>query len=88
MEIPKFSGIGGEIDPTIWFLMVKERRRKPGGISYFLDGEPLKWWTSLDANTRYLSTWEEFEKIFQRRWINDANLKEIQDKLKEANLKN
>ena len=39
---------------------------------------------STDKSTRQNSTWEEFEKIFRRRWINDANLKDIQDKLKEA----
>ena len=71
----------------IWFMMVKECRRSPGAIGFFCKGEDYKWWKSLDEDTRFNSTWEEFEKIFSRRWIKDTKIEamnKIWNELKEA----
>jgi hypothetical protein len=41
---------------------------------------------SVDQNTRWQCTWEEFEKIFSDKWIRDTKMEEmyrIQDELKE-----
>jgi hypothetical protein len=42
---------------------------------------------SVDQNTKWHCTWEEFEKLFSDKWIRDTKIKElyrIQDELKEA----
>jgi hypothetical protein len=42
---------------------------------------------SVDQNTRWHCTWEEFEKLFSNKWIRDTKMEElyiIQDELKEA----
>jgi len=41
---------------------------------------------SVDQNTRWQCTWEEFEKLFSDKWIRDTKMEEmyrIQDELKE-----
>jgi hypothetical protein len=56
-------------------------------INYF-SSDAWKWWMSIDQDTRWHYTWEEFEKIFLDKWIKDKNMEEmyrIQDDLKEAN---
>ena len=60
--MPKFSG-DDKINPTIWFIMVKEHRRSLGEIGYILYGEYYKWWIRFDEDTRYNTTLEEFEEI-------------------------
>ena len=53
---------------------------------FFFD-ESWKWWMSIDQNTRWHCTWEEFEKLFSEKWIRDTKMEElyrIQDELKEA----
>jgi hypothetical protein len=52
---------------------------------YFFD-EAWKWCMSVDQNTRWHCTWEEFEKLFSDKWIRDTKMEEmyrIQDELKE-----
>ena len=42
---------------------------------------------SVDQNTRWHYTWEQFEKLFSDIWIRDTKMEElyrIQDELKEA----
>jgi hypothetical protein len=42
---------------------------------------------SVDQNTRWHCTWEEFEKCFSDKWIRDTKIEEmyiIQDELKET----
>ena len=84
MEIPNFSGDGDEIDPKEWFRMVKERKMFPSSSRYHLSGDAKVWWNSLPRDVRLSDTWEEYEKIFRKRWIDDENLNEIQEELKEA----
>jgi hypothetical protein len=52
---------------------------------YFFD-EDWTWCMSVDQNTRWHCTWEEFEKLFSDKWIRDTKMEEmyrIQDELKE-----
>jgi hypothetical protein len=56
-------------------------------INYFFD-ESWKWWMSIDQDTRWHCTWEEFEKLFSDKWIKDTNMEElyrIQDEFKKMN---
>jgi hypothetical protein len=42
---------------------------------------------SIDKDTRWNITWEEFEKLFSNKWIKDTKMEamyKIQDELKEA----
>jgi len=45
-------------------------------IDYFFD-ESWKWWMSVDQNTRWHCTWEEFEKLFLDKWIRDTKMEEM-----------
>ena len=42
---------------------------------------------SVNQNTRWHCTWEEFEKLFSDKWIRDTKMEKlyrIKDELKEA----
>jgi hypothetical protein len=88
MTIPKFTGDEDkdEINPMEWLRLVKEFNMTPTeAIDYFFD-ESWKWWMSVDQNTRWHCTWEEFEKLFSDKWIRDTKMEElyrIQDELKD-----
>jgi hypothetical protein len=42
----------------------------------YFEGKSRDWWYSLDKDTKG-SKWEEFEKVFTNRWINDTKMKEM-----------
>jgi hypothetical protein len=90
MEIPKFTEDEDkeEINPMEWLRMVKEHNMTPREARYYFFDEAWKWWMSVDQNTRWHCTWEEFEKLFSDKWIRDTKMEEmyrIQDELKEEN---
>jgi hypothetical protein len=89
MEIPKFTGDEDkdEINPMEWLRFVKEYDRNPSTTRFYLFGEARKWWMSMDKDTRWNLTWEEFEKLFSDKWIRDTKMEAmytIQDELKES----
>ena len=59
----------------------------PTKASDYFFYEYWKWWMSVDQNTRWHCTWEEFEKLFSGKWIRDTKMEEmyrIHNELKEA----
>jgi hypothetical protein len=69
-----------------WLRLVKEYNMTPREERDFFFYESWKWWMSVDQNTRWHCTLEEFEKLFSNKWIRDTKMEEmyrIQDELKE-----
>jgi hypothetical protein len=54
MAIPRFIGDEDkdEINPMEWLRLVKEYYRNPLTTRNFFLGEYLKWWKSIDEDTR------------------------------------
>jgi hypothetical protein len=82
MEIPYFYGDEDKekINPMKWLRLVKEYGMTP----YFFN-EDRKWWMSIDNDSRWNITWEQFEKIFLNKSIKDTKMETmyiIQDELK------
>ena len=79
MEIPKFTGDEDkyEINPMEWLRLVKEYNMTAMKERYYIFYEALKWWMSVDQNTRWNYTWEEFEKLFLDKWIRDTKVEEM-----------
>jgi hypothetical protein len=88
MEIPKFTGDEDKdgINPMEWLRLIKQYNMTPRKEIYYFFDEAWNWWMSVDQNTKWHCTWEEFEKLFLDKWIRDTKMEElyiIQDELKE-----
>ena len=69
-----------------WLRLVKEYGIDPSEAKIYFSSEAWKWWMSIDFDTRWNMTWEEFENIFSDKWIRHTKMEEmyrIQDELKE-----
>jgi hypothetical protein len=89
MEIPQFTRDEDtyEINPMEWFRMAQEYDMTPSIERNYFFGKYLKWWMSIDNDTKWNITWEEFEKCFSNKWIKDTkrgDMYKIQEDLREA----
>jgi hypothetical protein len=76
-----------------WLMLVKEYVMDDLKEKTHFHGEAWKWWISIDFDSRWNMTWEEFEKLFSDKWIRDTKMEElyrIKDELKDEkeNIKN
>jgi hypothetical protein len=64
MEILEFTGdeYKDEINPMEWLRLVKEYNMTHSKARNYCFDEAWKWWMSVDQNTIWHCTWEQFEK--------------------------
>jgi len=69
MEIPKFTRYEDKdkINPMEWLKLVKEYNMTPTKARDHFFDETWKWWMSIDNDTRWNITWEEFEELFSNK---------------------
>jgi len=74
MEIPDFTRDEDKdkINAMEWLRVVKKYDMNPSRENFYLFGEAQTCWRSMDKDTRWNLTWEEFEKFFLDKWIKDT----------------
>jgi hypothetical protein len=56
-----------KINPMEWLRFVNEYDMTPSRVGTYFFGESWKWWMSIDNDTRWNITWEEFEELFSNK---------------------
>jgi len=85
MESKRFftgNDVGFSIEEFLKDLKARVSNNWRFWIEFYLKDEAMVWYNSLDYSKMKALSDEDFEKVILDKWSH--NLKEIQDKLKEA----